>query len=59
MKGFFDDLKNEYKNGFFVYITEEREELKPTIGYIGRYARCPPLSEVRIEDYTGEWATFE
>ena len=42
MKGFFDDLKKEYKDGFFVHITEERKELKPTIGYIGRYARRPP-----------------
>ena len=50
MKGFFDDLENEYKNAFFVHITEER---KPTIGYIGRYARRPPLSEVGIKDDTG------
>jgi len=30
-----------------------------TVGYIGRYARRPPLSEVRIKNYTGEWVTFE
>jgi hypothetical protein len=59
MKSFFDDLKKEYKNGFFVHITEERMELKPTIGYIGRYARRPPLSEVRIKSYTGDMITFE
>nr|VFJ69310.1 MAG: Putative transposase [Candidatus Kentron sp. FW] len=59
MKGFFDDLKREYKNGFFVHVSEERKELLMTIGYIGRYARRPPLSEVRIKDYTGEWITFE
>nr|VFK57110.1 MAG: hypothetical protein BECKTUN1418D_GA0071000_10597 [Candidatus Kentron sp. TUN] len=33
MKGFFDDLKKEYK------------ELKPTTSYIGRYARRPPSLE--------------
>nr|VFJ94524.1 MAG: Putative transposase [Candidatus Kentron sp. LFY] len=49
MKGFFDDLKKEYENGFFVHITEERTELEPTVEYIGRYARRPPLSEVRIK----------
>ena len=30
-----------------------------TAGYIGRYARRPPLSELRIKDYTGEMVTFE
>ena len=59
MKSFFDDLKQEYKNGFFVHVTEERQDLQLTVGYIGRYARRPPLSELRIKDYTGEWVTFE
>lgn len=59
MKGFFDDLKKEYENGFFVHVSEERKDLQMTVGYIGRYARRPPLSEVRIKDYTGEWVTFE
>lgn len=59
MVHFFDALKTEYKDGFFVHITEERTDLKPTVGYIGRYARRPPLSEVRIKDYTGEFVTFE
>lgn len=56
---FFDDLRKEYKNGFFVHITEERKELKLTAAYVGRYARRPPLSELRIKDYTGEMVTFE
>nr|VFK47044.1 MAG: Putative transposase [Candidatus Kentron sp. SD]VFK49822.1 MAG: Putative transposase [Candidatus Kentron sp. SD]VFK49963.1 MAG: Putative transposase [Candidatus Kentron sp. SD] len=59
MKGFFDDLKKEYKNGFYVHISKERKDLQMTVGYIGRYARRPPLSEVRIKNYTGEWITFE
>nr|VFJ98566.1 MAG: Putative transposase [Candidatus Kentron sp. LFY] len=59
MKGFFDDLKKEYENGFFVHVSEERKDLQMTVGYIGRYARRPPLSEVRIKDYTGQWITFE
>ncbi len=59
MKSFFDDLKKEYQNGFYVNITKERHDLKSTIGYIGRYARRPPLSEVRIKDYTGDWVSFE
>ena len=59
MKGFFDAIKKEYENGFFVHITEKRTELKPTVGYIGRYARRPPLSEVRIKDYSGQWVAFE
>jgi hypothetical protein len=45
MKTFFDDLKKEYTNGFYVHITEERQDLKQTVGYIGRYARRPPISE--------------
>ena len=56
---FFDDLKEEYKNGFFVNITEERKDLKLTAAYVGRYARRPPLSELRIKDYTGDMVTFE
>ena len=59
LNSFFDDLKQEYKNGFFVHVTEERQDLQLTAGYIGRYARRPPLSELRIKDYTGEWVTFE
>jgi hypothetical protein len=27
--------------------------------YIGRYTRRPPISEVRIKDYTGDYVTFE
>ena len=56
---FFDDLRKEYQNGFFVHITKERKDLKLTDAYVGRYARRPPLSELRIKDYTGEMITFE
>jgi len=59
VKSFFDDLKHEYQNGFFVHVTEERQDLELTAAYIGRYARRPPLSEIRIKDYTGEYITFE
>lgn len=59
MSAFFDDLRKEYKNGFFVHITKERKDLKLTASYVGRYARRPPLSELRIKDYTGEMITFE
>ena len=58
-KTFFDDLKKAYQNGFFVHITEERTDLKLTAAYIGRYARRPPLSEIRIKNYTGEYISFE
>jgi len=57
-KSFFDDLLKEYQNGFYVHITEERTDLKLTAAYIGRYARRPPLSELRIKDYTGEYISF-
>jgi hypothetical protein len=59
LKSFFDDLKQEYSNGFFVHVTEERQDLQMTAGYIGRYARRPPLSEIRIKNYTDEWISFE
>lgn len=59
MEAFFDDLKNEYQNGFFVHVTEERQDLQLTAAYIGRYARRPPLSELRIKNYTGEYVSFE
>jgi hypothetical protein len=59
VRSFFDDLKQEYKNGFFVHVTEERQDLQLTAGYIGKYARRPPLSELRIKDYTGECVSFE
>ena len=58
-KIFFDDLKKKYQIGFFVHITEERTDLKLTAAYIGRYARRPPLSELRIKSYTGETISFE
>jgi hypothetical protein len=58
-KAFFDDLKKEYKNGFYVHITKERTDLKQTAAYIGRYARRPPISELRIKDYTGDYITYE
>jgi len=56
---FFDDLKKEYQNGFYVHITEERTGFKLTAAYIGRYAKSPPLSELRIKRYTGEYISFE
>ena len=59
MYHFFDKVKKEYKEGFYVHISEERKELKETIGYIGRYARRPPLSEVRIKDCRDDKVTFE
>ena len=59
MKSFFDTLRREHKNGFIVNVSQKREDLESTAGYIGRYARRPPLSEVRIKDYTGEYVTFE
>ena len=59
VKTFFDDMIKEYQNGFFVNITEERQDLTLTAAYVGRYARRPPLSELRIKDYTGEFVTFE
>ena len=58
-KAFFDDLKKEYQNGFYVHITKERTDLKQTAAYIGRYARRPPISELRIKDYTGDYITYE
>ena len=56
---FFNDLKKEYSNGFYVHITEERQDLKQTVGYVGRYARRPPMSELRIKKYDGEYICFE
>ena len=52
-KTFFDDLKKEYQNGFYVHINKERTDLKLTAAYIGRYARRLPLSEIRLKNYTG------
>ena len=59
MKTLFDDLKKEYTNGIYVHITEERQDLKQTVGYIGRYARRPPMSELRIKKYDGKYICFE
>jgi hypothetical protein len=59
MKSFFDDLKKEYQNGFYVHISEERQELEQTVKYVGRYARRPPISEVRIKENKDEFITFE
>ena len=59
MISFFDGMKKQYRNGFFVHITEQRQDLTLTAAYVGRYARRPPLSEVRIKDYTGDLLTFE
>ncbi len=36
VKSFFDDLLQEYLNGFFVHVTEERQDLQLTAAYIGR-----------------------
>ena len=59
MESFFDDLKKEYKKGFYVQISKEIQDLKPSMQYIGSYVRRPPLSEVRIINYTGDYVTFE
>jgi hypothetical protein len=36
-----------------------RHELLPTMGYVARYARRPPISEVRIKHYDKETVSFE
>ena len=58
MKSFFDDLLAEYTKGFFVWVSKERLTLKPTIGYIGRYTKRPPISEVRLTGYSGKYVAF-
>jgi len=58
MKSFVDDLITQYNKGFFVWVSEKRQMLKPTIAYIGRYARRPPISEVRISGYDGDNVAF-
>ena len=37
----------------------ERQNLRFTVRYIGRYARRPPISELRIINYTGDMITFQ
>ena len=59
MASFFDSLLVEYRKGFYVNISKERINLEQTSKYIARYARRPPLSEVRIKNYTGDTVTFE
>ena len=58
-KTLFYSLKTKHKKGFYVQLAEKRAQLKATLAYVGRYALRPPLSEVRIKDYTGEMVTFE
>ena len=48
-----------HKKGFYVQLSEKRAALKATLSYVGRYALRPPLSEVRIKNYTGDMVTFE
>lgn len=59
MRSFFDDLRKIYRQGFFVHASGERQKLTCTVKYIGRYARRPPLSELRIIHYTGDIITFQ
>ncbi len=55
----FKHLKRKHKKGFYVQLSEKRAALKATLSYVGRYALRPPLSEVRIKNYTGDMVTFE
>ncbi|MBF8274822.1 MAG: Transposase zinc-binding protein [Magnetococcales bacterium] len=57
-RSFFDDLRKIYRKGFFVHASGERQKLACTVKYIGRYARRPPLSKLRITEYTGDMITF-
>ncbi len=45
-------------NGFYVNVTDARQELQMTAEDIGRYLRRPPVSEESIYDYTGEYVTL-
>jgi hypothetical protein len=58
-KYFFDDLKELYNNGFYVHISKERVDSKKCLEYIARYAKRPPMSEIRIKHYDGKQVTFE
>lgn len=59
MKFHFDELKEQYKKGFYVHVSEKRFDLKPTMQYIARYAMRTPISECRILYYDKETIKFE
>lgn len=48
LESFFQDL---YSKKWYVHLSGERSSLKDTIGYIGRYAKRPVISEAKIVDY--------
>jgi hypothetical protein len=48
LNAFFRDL---YSKTWYVQLSAERSNLKDTIGYIGRYAKRPVISEAKIVDY--------
>ena len=41
-----------YKNNWYLYIGEKLDNVVLTVGYIGRYAKRPAMSETRIKYYS-------
>lgn len=41
-----------YKNNWYLYVGEKLDNVVLTVGYIGRYAKRPAMSETRIKYYS-------
>jgi len=49
----FYNVQNElYQNNWYLYVGEKLDNVVLTIGYIGRYAKRPAMSETRITYYS-------
>ncbi len=44
--------------GFYVFVPKQKGKIKDQLSYIGRYIRRPVIGVNRIEEYDGQYVTF-
>jgi hypothetical protein len=52
-------MRELYEIKWYVYLQTPSNNHKRNIEYLGRYIKRPPISEARIEKYTGSEVTFK
>lgn len=48
-----------YNVSWVVHLTEQSQDKKQNINYLGKYLKRPPIGETRIKNYDGETVTFD
>lgn len=48
-----------YNQTWNVFLTQQSDNLKQNVNYLGKYIKRPPIGETRIKAYNGKFVTYE